>query len=293
MAGNTACEEKRPSITMQEVGGQVLRTAYWRAEVDMGKRPLLFFNGIGANLELALGLGEMIRDRDIITFDVPGVGESPATAFPYRPWMLARWARMLLDQFGIEDVDVMGVSWGGAMAQQFAIQYRNRVGRLILCATTAGMTMVPGRVGAISKMRDPRRYTDPNFMRENFEALYGDDMKEGGGASHVSSLKPPSPKGYMFQLAAFLGWSSLPFIRFLRMPTLVLAGGKDRIVPMANARILNMGLPNSRLHVIEDGGHLFLVTKSDETLPVITDFLDELEPMKRAGRAENSRYAAA
>ena len=68
-------------------------------------------------------------------------------------------ARKLCDQFGMGDVDVMGVSWGGAMAQQYAFQYRNSVGKLILCATTAGMTMVPGKVSAISKMADARRYT--------------------------------------------------------------------------------------------------------------------------------------
>lgn len=272
----------RPQITMEDLGGVTLRTAYWKAKTDMGNRPLLFFNGIGANLELVLALGDVITDRDLITFDVPGVGESPVTAFPYRPWMLSRWARQLLDRYGMEDVDVMGVSWGGALAQQFAFQYRRRVGRLVLCATTAGMTMVPGKVASISKMRDPRRYTDPNFMRDNFATLYGDDISEGGGVSHISSLRPPTPKGYMYQLLAFLGWSSLPFIRFLRMPTLIMAGDRDQIVPMANAHILNTALPNSRLHVVKDGGHLFLVTKPIDSLPVILDFLNETSARKRA-----------
>lgn len=268
-------EAERPQIAMETVSGQTFRTAYWPAEKNLGKRPLLFFNGIGANLELAFGLGEIIRDRDIITFDVPGVGESPPTTLPYRPWILCRWARQLLDLYGMDDVDVMGVSWGGAVAQQFAFQYRNRVGKLILAATTAGMTMVPGKIASISKMRDPRRYTDPEFMRDNFATLYGDEVSEGGGVTHVSSLRPPHPKGYAYQLLAFLGWSSLPFIRFLRMPTLVLAGDKDQIVPIANAHILNFALPNSRMHVIEDGGHLFLVTKAQDCMPQIIDFLDE------------------
>ncbi len=81
--------------------------------------------------------------------------------------------------------------------------------------------------------------------------------------------------GYVYQLTAFLGWSSLPFIRFLRMPTLVMAGDRDAIVPMANAHILNFALPNSRLHVVEDGGHLFLVTQAEQTVSEITEFLDE------------------
>ncbi len=263
-----------PEISMETIGAHTVRVGYWSAEKPSGKRPLLFFNGIGANMELAFGLGEWIRDREIITFDMPGVGGSPAAKLPYRPWMMARVARKLCDQFGMGDVDVMGVSWGGAMAQQYAFQYRKSVGKVILCATTAGMTMVPGKISALSKMADARRYTDPDYMKKNFETLYGDESGDNS-SNHISSLKPPAPMGYVYQLTAFLGWSSLPFIRFLRMPVLVMAGDKDAIVPMANAHILNTALPNSRLHVVEDGGHLFLVTKSQETVGSIIDFLDE------------------
>ncbi len=266
-------KSRLPEISMETVGSFTLRVGYWPAEVPSGKRPLLFFNGIGANMELAFGLGDWIRDREIITFDMPGVGESPSARFPYRPWMMARVARKLCDRFEMDDVDVMGVSWGGAMAQQYAFQYRNSVGKLILCATTAGMTMVPGKISAISKMADARRYTDPDYMRDNFQKLYGEAADEGAG-QHIENLKPPGPMGYVYQLIAFLGWSSLPFIRFLRMPTLVMAGDQDAIVPMANAHILNTALPNSKLHVIEDGGHLFMVTKAEASIPVMTEFLD-------------------
>ena len=271
--------EPRPRITMQDVDGVILRTAFWAAKNDVGNRPLLFFNGIGANLELTHALGDMFPDRDIITFDVPGVGKSPVTQWPYRPWMLARWARKLLDQFHIDEVDVMGVSWGGALAQQFAFQYRNRVGKLILCATTAGMTMIPGKPASLSKMVDARRYTDPNYMRDNFATLYG-DVADGAADGHIINLMPPEPKGYIYQLLAFIGWSSLPFIRFLRMPTLVMMGDKDSIVPLANGHILKVALPNSRLHVVEGGGHLFLVTRARETAEVIQAFLDEPEEIE-------------
>jgi poly(3-hydroxyalkanoate) depolymerase len=271
-AGNA--KQRLPEINMETVGAYTLRVGYWPAERASNKRPLLFFNGIGANMELAFGLGEWIRDREIITFDMPGVGESEPARFPYRPWMMARAARQLCDRYGMGDVDVMGVSWGGAMAQQYAFQYRNSVGKLILCATTAGMTMVPGKISAISKMADARRYTDPDYMRENFQRLYGEAADEGAG-QHIDNLKPPAPMGYVYQLMAFLGWSSLPFIRFLRMPTLVMAGDRDAIVPLANAHILNFALPNARLHVVEDGGHLFLVTQAEETLSEVVDFLDE------------------
>ncbi|MEP1142953.1 MAG: alpha/beta fold hydrolase [Henriciella sp.] len=289
-AGNAS--PRLPEISMETVGAHTVRVGYWKAERRSNKRPLLFFNGIGANMELAFGLGEWIRDREIITFDMPGVGESPAAKFPYRPWMMARVARKLCDRFEMGDVDVMGVSWGGAMAQQFAFQYRNTVGKLILCATTAGMTMVPGKISAISKMADARRYTDPDYMRENFQRLYGEAADEGAG-EHIDNLRPPAPMGYVYQLTAFLGWSSLPFIRFLKMPTLVMAGDRDAIVPMANAHILNFALPNSRLHVVEDGGHLFLVTQAEETVTELVDFLDEPMEAMQAKTVWEQGFSAA
>lgn len=267
---------RMPAITMEDVDGILLRAAHWPAERGAPGRPLLFFNGIGANLEIAMGLGDMFPGREILTLDVPGVGLSPVTQWPYRHWMLARWIRKLTERFGISEMDVMGVSWGGALAQQFAFQYRDRVKRLILCATTAGMTMIPGKPASLSKMADTRRYTDPEFMRENFAKLYGDLADESAGR-HIDSLMPPDPKGYIYQLLAFAGWSSLPFIRFLKMPSLIIMGDEDSIVPVANGHILNFALPDARLHIIEGGGHLFLVTRADETAQIIHGFLGDDE----------------
>lgn len=267
---------RTPVITMEDIDGILLRAAHWPVEGCATRRPLVFFNGIGANLEIAMGLGDMFPDREILTFDVPGVGLSPVTQWPYRHWMLARWARKLADRFGIDEMDVMGVSWGGALAQQFAFQYRSRVKRLILCATTAGVTMIPGRPASLSKMADTRRYTDPDFMRENFAKLYGDAADESAG-HHIDNLLPPDPKGYIYQLLAFAGWSSLPFIRFLKMPALIIMGDEDSIVPVANGHILNFALPDARLHIIEGGGHLFLVTRAEETATIIREFFAEEE----------------
>ena len=144
------------------------------------------------------------------------------------------------------------------------------------------MTMVPGRPASLSKMVVTRRYTDPEFMRENFAKLYGDMADDSAGA-HIDNLMPPDPKGYIFQLLAFAGWSSLPFIRFLKMPALVMMGDKDSIVPLVNGQILTWALPDARLHVVEDAGHLFIVTRAAETAEVINDFLKA--PTERKDRA--------
>src|SRR5215468_2325648 len=112
---------------------------------DTTRPPLLLFNGIGANIELAAPFLEAL-DGAAITFDVPGVGGSPAPMMPYRPRSLARLAARLLDQLGYDEVDVLGVSWGGTLAQQFAFQHSARCRRLVLAATSPGHLMVPGRL---------------------------------------------------------------------------------------------------------------------------------------------------
>jgi poly(3-hydroxyalkanoate) depolymerase len=266
---------RAPRIETLRVGGRMLRVAVWTA-APQGRRkpgrPLLFFNGIGANIELMAPLADWIPDRDIITFDMPGVGGSPEPVFPYRPWTMALRVAHLLDKLGYEGkVDVMGVSWGGGMAQQFAFQHPKRVGKLILAATAAGVLMVPGDPKVLSKMADPRRYIDPDYMQKNFAALYSENL---GSEGHVSRLRPPTQRGYLYQLAAMIGWTSAFFLPFVRKKTLVLMGESDRIVPLINGKILATLLPHARLETVP-GGHLFLVSRPKETIPLIKAFLAE------------------
>lgn len=273
---------REPKFSMETVDGRVLRVAVWRSAKATGKLPILFFNGIGANIEAMAPLAEHLEDRDFITFDMPGVGGSPDPVVPYNPILMTRISALLLDRFEMPVVDVMGVSWGGGMAQQFAIQNGARVNKLILVATSAGMLMVPGNPAALTKMADPRRYIDPDFMAKHFKTLYGGAV--GGKEGHIGRIKPPSKTGYFYQLLAMLGWTSAPFLPFLKMPTLVMMGGDDQIVPVANGKFLAFLIPNSELLVIEDGGHLFLLSHVEESIAAIRDFLDSV--------VEESRKAA-
>jgi poly(3-hydroxyalkanoate) depolymerase len=261
-----------PIFSMETVDGRVLRVAVWRASKATSKLPILFFNGIGANIEAMAPLAEMLDDRDFITFDMPGIGGSPDPVVPYNAILMSRIAALLLDRFDMPLVDVMGVSWGGAMAQQFAIQNTARTNKLILIATSAGMLMVPGNPAALSKMADPRRYIDPDFMAKHFKTLYGGAVN--GKKGHIGRITPPSKTGYFYQLLAMLGWTSAPFLPFLKTPTLIMMGGDDQIVPVANGKFLNFLIPDSELQVIEDGGHLFLLSHADESIIAIRGFLD-------------------
>ncbi|MFZ9396445.1 MAG: alpha/beta fold hydrolase [Erythrobacter sp.] len=273
-------------ITMETVGGRTLRVATWRLDRPSAHLPILFFNGIGANIEAVAPLAEALPDRGFIMFDMPGVGGSPEPVVPYNAWTMAWTSTQLLDKFGIDRVDVMGVSWGGAMAQHFAIQHPGRTRRLILAATTAGMIMVPGNPASLSKMADPRRYIDAAFMEEHFQTLYGGALGNSlNKMEHIHRLKPPSPRGYFYQLLAMLGWTSAPVLPFMRKKTLIMMGDEDHIVPLTNGWLLDKLIPDSELLVLRGGGHLFLLSHSDECVAAIQRFLDQADSADEAKAA--------
>jgi pimeloyl-ACP methyl ester carboxylesterase len=80
-------------------------------------------------------------------------------------------------------------------------------------------------------------------------------------------------RGYYYQLAASTGWSSLPFLKLIRQPTLLVMGDDDPIIPAVNARIMARLIPQARLHLYS-GGHIALITEADSIAPVIEEFLD-------------------
>jgi poly(3-hydroxyalkanoate) depolymerase len=259
-------------ITLREVAGQTLRVGVRPG--DKTRPPLLLFNGIGANIELVEPFLDALDGPEAIVFDVPGVGGSPAPRLPYRPSTLARLSVQLLDQLGNDQVDVLGVSWGGALAQQFAFAQRERCRRLVLAATSPGHLMVPGKPSVLLRMASPRRYKDPDYMQRIAGDIYGGAFRASPelARKHLRHVRWASDYGYHLQLIAGLGWSSLPWLRLLSQPTLVMAGTDDPIVPVANGRILATLIPHARLVTIDDG-HLFLLTSAGKSAAIISEFL--------------------
>lgn len=259
---------------MVDAGGYRLRVAHWRLREPSQHPPLLFFNGIGANIEAVAPLAERLSERTFITFDMPGIGRSPDPVLPYNPVTMAWTANRVLDLLEIGRVDLMGFSWGGALAQQFAIQQSSRIRRLVLAGTFGGMFMVPGDVSILARMMHRSRSTDTEIPTENIMSLYGKAAPRRHHRNFVGRLIAPSSRGFLYQMAAVTGWTSLPFLPLITAPTLVLTGDEDQIVPPANAIVLSSAIPNAELSIIEGSGHLFMLTHIDETLARLRAFLD-------------------
>ncbi len=268
----TAC------FTMIGVAGRRLRVGQWHVQpAAPGKtsapapRPLVILSGIGMNLEMLEPIASRLPDRRIISFDMPGIGQSPDPIFPYTIPHMALTLAALLDRLRIDTVDLLGISWGGAVVQQFAFQHRARTGKLVLAATSAGGTMIPGNASMLSQMLDPMEYSVEKALRRNLAAFYN-----GGGADRVSlnAAMAPSPLGWSCQLAAFAGWSSAPFLPLLAMPVMVMGDADDQLVPPGNAHFLHNSIPGSRLEMTEGGGHLFMLARPDSFVGKLTGFLD-------------------
>ena len=240
-------------------------------------RPLLLINGIGASLELLAPLMYALDGIETIAFDVPGLGGSALPWSPYRMSGLARQIDRMLTSMGYAGaVDVLGLSWGGALAQQFARTCRERCHRLVLASTTHGSLMVPGSPFVLAKMFNSRRFTDLQYLRRIAPTLYGGEVRRNPKLveNHRSLLSRPHWRAYLYQQLALLGWSSLPWLPFLKQRTLVLAGNDDPLIPLVNARLMAKLIPRSQLHVVDDG-HLFMITHPERVTPLIRGFLAE------------------
>lgn len=241
-----------------------------------GEVPLVLISGIGAPLELwdpfrkALGM-------ETVAVDAPGVGGSDTMRFPRTMWGIAGLVNKLLDKMGYGVVDVLGLSWGGGVAQHLALRRRDRVRKLVLASTGFGLWSIPGDIRAVGQLLTPARYfSQDNFLRVA-PAMYGGETRRHpellASQAAVRSSHRPSAVGYAHQLAAAWTWVALPFLPFIRCETLVLSGDDDPIVHVATARIMAAALPHGHLHIAHDGGHLYMVDQADDAARVVGDFL--------------------
>lgn len=241
--------------------------------------PVLFFNGIGASLSLALPFLESLPlELTVIAFDVPGVGGSDMPTVSYNMKGLAAFVGKLLDELGFSYVDVLGLSWGGFLAQQFAYSLPHRVRKLILVATSHGVFAQPPSFRVLGLMSSPKRYTDAAYAAKISPDIYGGAFRDNPelALSHahkmVADNSPTSEQGYKYQLLALYGWTSVGWLHTIKQPTLVLAGNDDPIIPLFNMQTLANVIPDSTLHVFDDG-HLFLLTDTQRVVPIIQEFL--------------------
>ena len=240
-------------------------------------QPLLLLGGLGNSLGVWDNLVGELPGFDTITVDAPGTGFSSTPVLPLTMAQLADVYAGLVRSLELDKVSVLGLSFGGAVAQQLAYQSPGLVDRLVLCGTGPGTGGHPGAPAALQELASPARYYSAARSRRVASLIYGGrfarEPERFGQELQQRLASPPSVYGYYCQLAALVGWSSLPWLERIKAPTLILAGDADPVYPLENATILSRSIPDSRVEVLRGGGHLFVMDSASDIAPSIKTFI--------------------
>ena len=237
--------------------------------------PILLLNGMGMSLVTWSPLERHLDGFDRIKVGMPRNGGILARQPVLTMRNFAALAGDLLDQLAIERADVLGLSFGGMVAQQLAHDMPTRVRGLVLVSTHCGLGGVPSNPASwwnamLAEMWPASSGWDPRWLARRWSHLM---MREFGARWATG----PRLRGFAEQIAAASLWSSVPWLTQLTQETLVIAGTADPLVPSANASILASRMPHAQIYRVHGGGHLCLLDRAAEVGPIIAAFLRSLE----------------
>ncbi len=246
-------------------------------------------SGSGPPVLLIMGLGlsagawwrtvpVLARSLEVITFDNRGVGRSQAVCHAYSTETMADDAVSVLDAAGVDRVHVYGISLGGMVAQQVALRHPERVRSLVLGATHAGGDNAhrPGHDVLDFLHRRPRmepREAVWNSVQFNYGERCRINHPERIAADIAQRLAHPFPaQAYRAQIWAAALHDSSRRLHRIRVPTLVVHGSEDRMIPVENGRMIASRIPGARLIELSDTGHLY-PTEAPHVDQQISDFM--------------------
>jgi pimeloyl-ACP methyl ester carboxylesterase len=253
-----------------DVGGQ-------RLAVDArGQRPsLLLVNGVGGSRPLWEPLRRALPTVGTVAYDAPGCGRSAPATGPLSVPAQAALAAGVVRQLGLAEVDVLGFSFGGMIAQQLALDEPGMVRRLVLVGTGPGVGSLPGSPLAHALLAWPQLLSSPETVESLWPLLFGGGGSPEDQRRHRAAhwAQPVDPFSYLSQLQAGMGWSSLPWLTRIRQHTLVLAGDQDPLTPLINTVTMATLIRRAQLKIVPGGGHLMVVDRPGETATHLERFL--------------------
>jgi len=189
-------------------------------------------------------VSDLSRKFRVITFDPRGICASDKPEGPQSINLLADDLAHLLQALGMAGAHIAGVSFGGFVAQEFALTYPSMTRKLVLCCTSFGG---PNHIMA-----------EPEMIRTFAQGLNREEVPE-----HI----------YLSQFEAAVNFNVESRVGEIASPTLVVSGDADVIVPMQNSRNLAARIPGATLRIIEGGSHTFFIERAEEFNQLVTEFL--------------------
>lgn len=250
-------------------------------------------HGNGDALAMIMGLGGGIpwlsrqipvfsNRYQVVAFDNRGTGGTDAPDIPYSMEMMADDLAGLLEYIGIKSAHIFGISMGGMIAQHFTLLYPEKVKTLILGATTCGGTnrILPDTeaIKVLFDMEGMQKITPEERARQTLPFVFSQSFINSNQAliqellakmvGHVTPLH-----GYMRQTGAVMGHDTYQRLSEIKVPTLIIAGDADKLVPVENSRLIASKIPNAELVILKNMGHGFNIEAADKVNDIILSFL--------------------
>jgi len=252
-------------------------------EIDGKGEPLVLIYGyVGHSGLWFRQIPVLSKKYRVIAFDNRGVGRSDKPDIPYSMTMMAEDIAGLLDIIGVDASHIFGISMGGMIAQHFALNYPRKVLSLILgCTYCGGVHSIqpePESVAALFDFESMKNMTPEEITRQAMPFLYSQEFIEKNPdiieERVAKQLEYPTPDyGAMRQAGAIMGHDTYELLPKIELPTLVISGDNDRLIPVENSRILASRIPGAELAIIKGVGHEFFIEDAEEVNKTILDFL--------------------
>ncbi len=248
---------------------------YW--EEQGSGPPLLLIMGLGYTLDMwNRALPALAERYRTIVFDNRGVGRSDVPPGPYSVQAMAADARAVMDAAGIDKAHVFGVSMGGMIAQEFALQYRERVKSLILgCTACGGPKAVPAAPGVFATLMARATMTPEEAIRAMIPFIYDEATPRERIEEDLEIRRRTlaSVEGYTAQVQAILGWQSYNRLSQITAPTLVIHGESDKLVPPENGKVIAEMIPGAKLVLLPKASHIFVTDQTEASIESVLSFL--------------------
>jgi 3-oxoadipate enol-lactonase len=257
---------------------------YWD-EQGQGE-PVLLIMGLAYPSQMWYRTRPTLASRyHTLALDNRGIGRSDVPPGPYPIALMASDAAAVLDAAGIESAHVFGVSMGGMIAQEFALQYPARVRSLILgCTAAGGPTAVRTEPEAAQMLMTRDKMSPEQAAEAAVPFIYNPTTPRERIDEDIAIRRQwfPRPEAYKAQLQGILAWEAYSRLSGIAAPTLVIHGESDRLVPSGNAKLIAERIPGAKLVMIPHASHLFFTDQTEVAHHAILQFLND-----QAGGAGN------
>lgn len=252
---------------------------YW--EESGAGDPLLLIMGLGYSLDMwHRTRPAMAEHYRTVVFDNRGVGKSDVPTGPYAIAQMADDAAAVLDAAGIERTHVYGVSMGGMIAQELTLRHPERVRSLVLgCTSFGGPNSVPAAPPVIQTLMARATMSPEEGVEAMIPFIYGPSTPRARIDEDLAIRRRTFPQaaGYLAQVQGIMAWNCYDRLENIRVPTLVLHGEADQLVPPENGRILARKIPGARLVTFEKASHIYPTDEPEAANREVLRFLASVQ----------------